>query len=114
MRNLAKAKASENWHPPRPWRSKEEARIIRRYILLWLTCRDSSRPSGRNWARQLGISHMWLQKVVKSLEASPNAMSWLQSKGEPTIAQLDRAKESTERMRQRGELRARKERKHTT
>jgi hypothetical protein len=30
MENLAKAYASEKWHPPRPWRSKEEGLMIRR------------------------------------------------------------------------------------
>jgi hypothetical protein len=46
IRNLRKAFESPRWHPPRPWRSKEEGRIVRRYVLLWLTCRDASRPSG--------------------------------------------------------------------
>jgi hypothetical protein len=27
MRNLRKAFASPKWHPPRPWRSKEEGRM---------------------------------------------------------------------------------------
>ena len=105
MRNLAKAYASEKWHPPRPWRSKEEGLMIRRYVLLWLTCRDASRPSGRNWAKQLGISHTWLQKVVRVLKANPEEMRRLQSQGNATLAQLNRAKEYTVRMRERGELR---------
>jgi hypothetical protein len=107
MRNLAKAYASERWHPPRPWRSKEEGRMIRRYVLLWLTCRDASRPSGRNWAKQLGISHTWLQKVVREFTADPSKMRRLQAYGDPTSAQLNRAKEYTVRMRERGELRVR-------
>ena len=37
--------------------------MVRRYVLLWLTCRVASKPSGRNWAKQLGVSHTWLQKV---------------------------------------------------
>ena len=59
MRNLAKAFASDKWHAPRPWRSKEEGRMIRRYILWWVTCRDRNKPSSRDWAKQLGISHQW-------------------------------------------------------
>jgi hypothetical protein len=55
MQNLEKA--HENWRPPRPWRSSEEGDMIRRFVFLWFTCRDPSRPSGRAWARQLGISH---------------------------------------------------------
>ena len=62
--NLRKARRSPRYHPPRPWRSKDEAYMIRRYVFLWWTCRDSNKPSGRSWARQLGISHTWLQKLV--------------------------------------------------
>ena len=109
MENLAKARASKNWHPPRPWRSKEEGHMVRRFVLLWLTCRDASRPSGRNWAKQLGISHTWLQKVVRALKANPDEMRRLQSQGNATLAQLNRAKEYTVRMRERGELRVRGE-----
>src|ERR1700680_1297833 len=43
-------RASERWHPPRPWRSEEEALMVRRLVLWWLTCRDRSKPSGRAWA----------------------------------------------------------------
>lgn len=109
IRNLQKAFESPRWHPPRPWRSKEEGRMVRRYVLLWLTCRDASRPSGRSWAKQLGISHTWLQKVVRALKANPEEMRKLQLQGDVTLAQLDRAKEYTQRMRERGELRVRQE-----
>jgi hypothetical protein len=71
MRNLAKARASTRWHPPRPWRSREEGLklMVRRLVFWWLTCRERNRPSGRAWARQLGVSHTWLQKVVQELKA---------------------------------------------
>jgi hypothetical protein len=62
MRNLAKARA--RWRPPRPWRSTDESRMIRRYVFVWYTGRGS-KPSGRAWAKQLGISHTWLQKLVR-------------------------------------------------
>jgi hypothetical protein len=65
----------------------------------------------RNWAKQLGISHTWLQKVVRALKANPEEMRRLQSQGDVTLAQLDRAKESTQRMRERGQLRLRDQRK---
>jgi hypothetical protein len=83
--------------------------MVRRYVLLWLTCRDASRPPGRSWAKQLGISHTWLQKVVRALKANPEEMRKLQLQGDVTLAQLDRAKEYTQRMRERGELRVRQE-----
>ncbi len=105
MRNLTKARASERWHPPLPWRSKEESLMIRRFVLWWHTCRDKSRPSARAWAKQLGISHVWLLKLVKEFTADPNEMRRLQAYGDPTLAQLSRAREYTRAMRERGELR---------
>src|SRR5258708_13539084 len=105
MKNLAKAFASEGWHPPRPWRRKEEALRVRRFVLLWFTCRDRSRPSGRAWARELGISHTWLQKLVRELEADPREMRRLQAYGDPTLEQLSRAKEHTRQMKERGSWR---------
>ena len=111
MRNLAKAYTSEKWHPPRPWRSKEEGLIIRRYVLVWLTCRDASRPSGRNWAKQLGISHTWLQKLVREFTTDPGKMRRLERYGNPTLEQLSRAQEYTRRMKERGELRSQRGRK---
>jgi hypothetical protein len=84
MENLRKARASERWHPPRPWRSKEETLMIRRFVLWWYTCRDS-KPSARNWARQLGISHVWLLKVVRRLKEDPDEVRRLQAYGDPTL-----------------------------
>ena len=71
MRNLAKARA--RWRQPRPWRSTDESRMIRRYVFVWYTGRGS-KPSGRAWAKQLGISHTWLQKLVRQFQADPNEM----------------------------------------
>jgi len=104
MRNLAKARA--RWHPPRPWRSSDESRIIRRYAFLWFTARGK-RPSGRDWARQLGISHTWLQKLVQQFQTDPSQMLRLQTaKGEPRLTELSRARECSQQMRERGELRS--------
>jgi len=41
--------------------------MIRRFVSWWLTCRDPSGTSGRAWARELGISHTWVQKLVREL-----------------------------------------------
>jgi bifunctional non-homologous end joining protein LigD len=104
MRNLAKARAKGC--PPRPWRSKEEAEMVRRYTFWWFTCRDRSRPSGRDWARQLGITHTWLQKLVRQFEANPDEMWQMQlAYGDPTFAQFSHAKEVSKEMKRRGELR---------
>jgi hypothetical protein len=104
MRNLAKANA--RWRPPRPWRSSQESQMIRRYVFQWLTCRDCRSPSGRSWARQLGVSHTWLQKLVRQFRTDPSEMYREARRcGEPAYAQLTRAREYTRRMREQGELR---------
>jgi hypothetical protein len=92
MRNLAKACASARYHPPRPWRSKQESEAIQRFAFQWLSCRDRNRPSGRTWARELGISHTWLQKLIREITADPSKMRGLQAYGDPTSAQLSRAR----------------------
>jgi hypothetical protein len=104
MRNLAKACA--RWRPPRPWRSSDESRMIRRYAFLWYTARGK-RPSGRDWARQLGVSHTWLQKLVRQFQADPSHVWRLQrANGDPRFTELSRAREYSQQMRERGELRS--------
>ncbi len=103
MRNLAKAR--EKWRPPRPWRSVEESRIIRRLVYLWFTARDR-RPSARAWAKELGISHTWMQKVIRQIQSDPTQMiREVRLHGLPTFALLDRARNFTRRMDEEGELR---------
>jgi hypothetical protein len=83
--------------------------MIRRFAFQWFTCRDASRPSGRAWAKQLGISHTWLQKLVRQFQGDPSEMQRLQmTKGDPKFADLARASEYTEQMRERYELRSRR------
>ena len=80
--------------------------MIRRYVFWWLTCRDRSRPSGREWARQLGVSHTWLQKLVREFTTDPREMLRLQrAHGDPISTELSRAQEHTREMREHGELR---------
>ena len=58
--------------------------MIQRYVFQWFTCRDRCRPSGRAWARQLGISHTWLQKLVRKFASDQSKMLRLYTaKGEP-------------------------------
>jgi hypothetical protein len=103
IQNLAKARAK--MRPPRPWRSSEESRMIRRYAFLWYTGR-AQKPSGRQWARQLGISHTWLQKLVRQFQADPNPMyRELRRSGDPSFPQLLRARAYTQVLRDRGEVR---------
>ena len=106
MRNLAKARTSKRYHPPRPWLSPQEMLMIRRLALWWWTNRDPNKCSGRKWARDLGISHVWLLKLVRKFKTDPAEVHRLQRMGDPTSAELDRAKEYTRRMQGRGELRS--------
>jgi hypothetical protein len=106
MANLRKAFESERYHPPRPFRSKEEQLMVRRLALWWWTCRDHNRPSARAWAKQLGVTHVWLLKLVRKFETDPAEVHRLQAYGDPTLEQLRRAKQYTEAMRDRGELRS--------
>lgn len=106
MKNLAKARTSPRYHPPRPWRSSQKSRMIRRFVWQWLTCRDRNKPSARSWARQLGVSHTWVQKLVKEFQADPSEIQReVLRAGDPTLTQFSRAREDTRRMRERGELR---------
>lgn len=106
IRNLVKAYESPSWHPPRPWRSKEHSRMVRQYVWLWYTCRDRNKPSGRSWASQLGISHTWLQRLVLEFQEHPaETQREMLRYGDPILAHFKRAQESTQRMRERGELR---------
>jgi hypothetical protein len=85
--------------------------MIKRYVLWWLTCRDKERPSARSWARQLGISHVWLLKVVRELKGHPEKVRHLQAYGDPTLAQLNLAQGYTREKEERAELRPRSNRK---
>jgi hypothetical protein len=73
--------------------------MIRRWVLWWHTSRDKSKPSGRAWARKLGISHVWLLKLVRQFKTNPAEVRRLQAYGDPTLEQLRRAKEYTQIMR---------------
>lgn len=78
--------------------------MIRRFAFQWFT--GGGRPSGREWARQLGISHTWLQKLVRKFQADPNEMWRLQRvMGDPRFEELTRAREYSRQMKERGELR---------
>jgi transposase len=104
LRNLEKARAK--WRPPRPWRSSQESQMIRRFVFQWLTGRGK-KPSVRAWARGLGVSHTWVQKLVRQLTANPDKMWRLQAeRGAPRFADLKRAQECSRQMRERGELRS--------
>jgi hypothetical protein len=79
--------------------------MIRRYAFQWHTSRDT-KPSGRKWAKELGISHTWLQKLVREFLSDPSKMLRLQTvSGDPRFVELTRAKRHSAEMEARGELR---------
>ena len=108
-RNLQKARASVRYRPPRPWRSKEESQMILRFVFQWWTCRDRGKPSARSWAKGLGVSHVWLLKLVRRFQADSSLVDRMAQEerrhGDPTLEQLRRAQEHTLQMAARGELR---------
>jgi hypothetical protein len=72
---------------------------------VWFTARDR-RPSAREWARGLGISHTWMQRLIRQFRADPTQMiREIRRFGLATFEQLTRAREYTRRMNEEGELR---------
>jgi hypothetical protein len=80
--------------------------MVRRFTFWWFTCRDRNKPSGRDWARQLGISHTWVQKLVREFKQDADEMWQLEvALGDPTFDQLSRAREYTQELRKEGKVR---------
>jgi hypothetical protein len=105
LRNLERARA--NWRPPRPWRSSQEAREIKRYVWDWLRYCGRLKYSGRAVGRLLDVSHTHIEKLVREFVMNPNKGNWLeQAYGRPTVPQLRRAQEQTRQERARGLLRS--------
>jgi hypothetical protein len=102
-RNLAKAQA--RWRPPRPWHCETETQLI--VTLKW--CNDLNRRwSGRELARILGVSQMYVWKLPRQFaDGRLNVTSTV--KGSATFEELGRelaaAKWRTRKMREQGLLR---------
>jgi len=105
LRNLEKARAK--WRPPRRWRSYQETRIIRRLVWQWFTYRGPGKWSGRAVGRRLGVSHTYIQKLVREFAIDPSKMQRQQrTYGEANFEHLIRAQELTRQERARGYLRS--------
>src|SRR5271170_3158590 len=129
--NMAKARAARKREPLR-WRSGLESRIIEQ--LVWQWWQENSRrrlvvsdwknqleiprrsvPRNNNetkyWSRQrvarfLGVSHTWINKLVKKFEVDPDRERRRMAAFAPaTFEKLERARKETERQRQFGWLR---------
>ena len=104
LRNLAKAHA--RWHAPKPWRSAQETRVIRRLVWQWFTYRGPGKWSARAVGLRLGVSHTYVQKLVREFVTDPSKIgrevrrSYL-----ATFEQLNHAQEETRQQRDRGWLR---------
>ena len=86
--------------------------MVRRFTFWWVTSRDGNKPSGRDWARQLGISHTWLQKLVREFKKDADEMWQLQvALGDATFEQLSRARAYTQELRNEGKVRSRRRRR---
>jgi hypothetical protein len=66
-----------------------------------------SRKIGKvTWARALGVSHTWLQRLVREFKQDSDEMWQLQvALGDPTFDQLSRAREYTQELRNEGKVR---------
>jgi hypothetical protein len=94
IRNLEKARS--NWRAPRPLRSVQEGRLIRRIVWQWSNSESPEKSSGRAVARWLGVSHTWIQKLLREFALDPSKMQREERlRGSATIAQLSRARELT-------------------
>ncbi len=105
----ARARQKELGAYPRPWRSEQEAGAIRRAVWLWFTSKGPT-CSGREIARQLGVSHTHIQNLMQQFAADPvRALRENQAHRRPVFEELERAREETARLRERGLLRERRE-----
>ena len=101
LRNLKKARASWS-HPPRPWRSFQESRLIERLAWQWFNAGDARQWSERAVARWLGVSHTYVQKLVRKFQAEPDRMrEHANCFGPATFEQLNDARESTRQAKER-------------
>jgi hypothetical protein len=100
-------KARERWRRPRPWRSERESLVIRRRAWNWFTSDRGATCSARRLARVLGVSHTWIQKLIREFETDPSKiLREVQIYGAATLDDLRRAQEETHRDRERGWLRS--------
>jgi len=103
LRNLEKARAA--WaHPPRPWRSSWESHAIEQLAWQWFSSAEPRKWSGRAVARWLGVSHTYVQKLVRKFQTDPDRQRIIHAAA-ATFEHLDSARECTRLDRQRGRLR---------
>jgi hypothetical protein len=103
-RNLEKARA--RGRAPRPWRSTQETGVIRRLVWQWFTYRGPGKWSGRTVARYLGVSHTYIQKLVREFLVDSSKITREVRRSYPaTFEQLNRAQRESREQKARGCLR---------
>ncbi len=104
LRNLEKARAKRR--PPRPWRSRQETRVIKQLVWQWLNSGEPGKWSGRAVARWLDVSHTYIQKLVRKFQTDPDRMRRVEAgSGRASCDQLNLARQHTLQARERGYLR---------
>ena len=94
-----------SWRAPLPWRSAQESRLIRALAWRWYKIKEP-RCGCRQIARCLGVSHTYIQKLVREFEIDTrNIVQRQRAYGSATFANLRRAQEETTQLRERGWLR---------
>jgi hypothetical protein len=102
LRNLQKARAAWS-HRPRPWRSFQESCLIERLAWQWFNAGETRKWSQRALARWLGVSHTYIQKLVRKFQAEPERMRSTQAAfGPASFEQLNGARESTKQAKEAG------------
>jgi hypothetical protein len=123
-RNLEKAFTSPRFHRPLPWRSPRESHVIKRLAWQWFAGEEPRCPL-RELARLLGVSQAYIQKLVRQFKVNPprELMRVVRGYGgfsvsasgrfqKPrvliltTFGEFQEVREQSERMRERGYLRA--------
>ena len=114
--NIQKARAARR-RAPLPWRSAMESRVIEQLVWQWFqdsgqwTVASGQNKKPRAWAkarvaRLLGVSHTWVNKLVKRMEADPERMRRKMRAFAPAnLDTLERGREETRWERERGRLR---------
>jgi len=106
LRNLEKAK--RNWRAPRPLRCNCESRVIRRLVWQWHRDRSPRKWSARAVARTLGVSHTYVQKLVREFDGNPDRIR-RELRAAPGVARVDtfeRAQRETHRDKEKGYVRS--------
>ncbi len=80
--------------------------MIRRLVWQWFTYQGPGKWSARAVGRRLGVSHTYIQKLVREFAVDPSKIERVVRSSHPaTFEQLSRAQEETWQQKERGWLR---------